>query len=82
MTLASRMGVKPTIQTIKRLEHSYKPTFNPRPLKKRAIEMVRRAKDDDEVLLGYSDNTDIDEFMAESAAGPSGTTHRYANTAQ
>ena len=75
LSLARRIGVTPTTQTLKRLEGVERPS-DPRPLKKRS------PPKEDEVSLDWSGNEDdVDVFMEESAvAGPSGTTHRYVRT--
>ena len=75
LSLARRIGVAPTTQTLKRLEGVERPS-DPRPLKKRSPPR------EDEVSLDWSGNEDdVDVFMEESAvAGPSGTTHRYVRT--
>ena len=75
LSLARRIGVTPTTQTLKRLEGVERPS-DPRPLKKRS------PPKEDEVSLDWSGNEDdVDVFMEESAvAGPSGTTHRYVCT--
>ena len=75
LSLAWRIGVTPTTQTLKRLEGVERPS-DPRPLKKRS------PPKEDEVSLGWSGNEDdVDVFMEESAvAGPSGTSHRYVRT--
>ena len=72
LTLARRIGVTPTTQTLKRLEGIERPS-DPRPLKKHS------PPKEDEVSLDWSGNEDdVDVFMEESAvAGPSGTSHRY-----
>ena len=75
LSLARRIGVTPTTQTLKHLEGVKHPS-DPRPLKKRS------PPKEDEVSLDWSGNEDdVDVFMEESAvAGPSGTTHRYVRT--
>ena len=75
LSLARRIGVTPTTQTLKRLENVERPS-DPRPLKKRS------PPKEDEVSLDWSGNEDdVDVFMEESAvAGPSGTTQRYVRT--
>ena len=75
LSLARRIGVTPTTQTLKRLEAIERPS-DPCPLKKRS------PPKEDEVSLDWSGNEDdVDVFMEESAiAGPSGTTHRYVRT--
>ena len=75
LTLARRIGVTPTTQTLKRLEGIKRPS-DPRPLKKRS------PPKEDKVSLDWSGNEDdVDVFMEESAvAGPSGTTQRYVRT--
>ena len=72
LSLAQRIGVAPTTQTLKHLEGIERPS-DPHPLKKCS------PPKEDEVLLDWSGNEDdVDVFMEESAvAGPSGTTHRY-----
>ena len=75
LSLARRIGITPTTQTLKHLEGVECPSV-PRPLKKRS------PPKEDEVSLDWSGNEDdVDVFMEESAvAGPSGTTHRYVRT--
>ena len=75
LSLARRIGVTPTTQTLKRLEDIECPS-DPRPLKKRS------PPKEDEVSLDWSGNEDnVDVFMEESTvAGPSGTTQRYVHT--
>ena len=75
LSLAWRIGVTPTTQTLKRLENIERPS-DPYPLKKRS------PPKEDEVSLDWSGNKDnVDVFMEESAvAGPSGTTQRYVRT--
>ena len=72
LSLARRIGVAPTTQTLKRVEGIECPS-DPRPLKKCS------PPKEDEVSLDWSRNEDdVDVFMEESAvAGPSGTSHRY-----
>ena len=75
LSLARRIGVTPTTQTLKCLEDLERPS-DPWPLKKRS------PPKEDEVSLDWSGNEDdMDMFMEESAvAGPSGTTQRYVRT--
>ena len=75
LSLARRIGVTPTTQTLKHLEGIERPS-DPRPLKKRS------PPKEDEVSLDWSGNEDdIDVFMEESAVtGLSGTTQRYMHT--
>ena len=75
LSLAWRIGVTPTTQTLKHLENIKHPS-DPHPLKKCS------PPKEDEVSLDWSGNKDnVDVFMEESAvAGPSGTTHRYVRT--
>ena len=75
LSLAQRIGVTPTTQTLKRLEGIKRPS-DPHPLKKQS------PPKEDEVSLDWSGNKDdVDVFMEESAvAGPSGTTQRYVRT--
>ena len=75
LSLARRIGVTPTTQTLKCLENIEHPS-DPRPLKKHS------PPKEDEVSLDWSGNEDdVDVFMEESAvAGPSGTTQRYVRT--
>ena len=75
LSLARRIGVTPTTQTLKRLENIKCPS-DPQPLKKRS------PPKEDEVSLDWSGNEDdVDVFMEESVvAGPSGTTQRYVRT--
>ena len=75
LSLAWRIGVPLTTQTLKRLEGIECPS-DPHPLKKRS------PPKEDEVSLDWSGNEDdVDVFMEESAVtGPSGTTHRYVRT--
>ena len=75
LSLARRIGVTPTTQTLKHLEGIEHPS-DPHPLKKRS------PPKEDKVSLDWSGNEDnMDIFMEESAvAGPSGTTQRYVRT--
>ena len=72
LSLAQRIGVAPTTQTLKHLEGIERPS-DPRPLKKHS------PPKEDKVSLNWSGNEDnVDIFIEESAvAGPSGTTQRY-----
>ena len=75
LSLAQRIGVKPTTQTLKQLEGVECPS-DPHPLKKRS------PPKEGEVSLDWSGNKDdMDVFMEESVVtGPSGTTQRYVYT--
>ena len=68
---AARISVKPTIETLKRLERSYEQTVDPRPRKK-----ARTPPGEDEVSLGWSDD-EMDVVSPASVAGPSGLGGRY-----
>ena len=75
LSLAQRIGVTPTAQTLKCLENIERPS-DPCPLKKHS------PPKEDKVSLDWSGNKDdVDVFMEESTvSGPSGTTHRYVCT--
>jgi len=67
-TLAKRIGVTPTIETLKRLERPEEKTQDPRPRKKQR----GTTPDDEVVLLGWSENDAdlVDAFMVESTDLP------------
>jgi hypothetical protein len=74
--LSAQIGVKPTIETLKRLEHSCEQTVDPRSRKK-----ARTPLGKDEVSLGWSSN----EMVVASptlVAGLSGFGRRYKTRAR
>jgi len=68
--LAKRLGVVPSIETVKHLE-TFEMTKDPRPLKK-----AKRTPTDEEMVDIWGSDFEEELVPTEDTAGPSGTTQR------